>query len=710
MKILVIEDDKATASYVATGLMQDGHVVDHIADGRDGLIQATVQAYDLMIVDRMLPSLDGLALVRTLRAAKVASPVLFLTALDGVDDRVEGLNAGADDYLVKPFSFAELSARVSALGRRPQLKAELTVLRVADLEIDLIGRVVARGGVRIDPQPREFKLLEHLMRTSGRVQTRTMLLEAVWDFHFDPQTNVVETHVSRLRAKVDRPFGRDLIHRPRRGLYAACRMRLPRIHSTALRLSLLIGALFLAATLAAVVAAYALSLNDLRERAKAGLLEEAAHLRAVFVAGGAPAAAEAIGEGAGTARSARSLVYFAGDKDSAAVGNAVPEAPFTGWRVLTDRDLVARDEPLDEQYIAFGTDLGGLFLMLGTSAVEMHETVEIFIQSLLLGLAASTLLAAAATITIMARTERRIAAIAGTLDAVAGGRYERRVPVQRGKSDDLARIANSINLMLDRLSSNIASLKHVSSDIAHDLKTPIQRLRATLEEACAAGNHAVQPAAVAEAIAQADVIVGRFQALLRIAQIEGGSPRSRFGPVDLCELCTALAEAYQPAVEDAGGALLLDVRSDGPILVSGDRDLLGQILANLVENAIRHAPLPTAIALRLEVSDGEAVILVEDDGPGIPDEERDKVFQRLYRLERSRTSEGSGLGLALVAAVVDLHDGRITLADNAPGLRVTVRLPNCASSRAGCSTLRAANRPSLEDGGRRARAALPEGG
>ncbi len=212
MKILVVEDDDRTAEYVVSGLTEERHTVDRLANGREGLIQATVNAYDVIIVDRMLPELDGLSLVRTLRSAKVAAPIIFLTAMDGVDDRIEGLNAGADDYLVKPFSFAELSARISAIARRPQLKAEQTMLKVDDLEMDLIRRTVTRAGGEIDLQLREFKLLEHLMRTSGRVQTRTMLLEAVWDFNFDPQTNVVETHISRLRAKIDKPFEKELIH------------------------------------------------------------------------------------------------------------------------------------------------------------------------------------------------------------------------------------------------------------------------------------------------------------------------------------------------------------------------------------------------------------------------------------------------------------------------------------------------------------------
>ncbi|WP_108658256.1 response regulator transcription factor [Acuticoccus kandeliae] len=211
MKILVIEDDRTTGPYVADGLREEGHVVDLISDGAQGLIQAAAGGYDLLIVDRMLPGLDGVSLVRTLRGTKNPVPILLLTSLDGVEDRIEGLNAGADDYLVKPFAFGELSARAAALSRRPPPVSEPTILRAHDLEMNLLTRKVTRGGTLIDLLPREFALLEHLLRRKGRVQTRTMLLEAVWDIHFDPQTNVVETHISRLRGKVDKPFGRDLI-------------------------------------------------------------------------------------------------------------------------------------------------------------------------------------------------------------------------------------------------------------------------------------------------------------------------------------------------------------------------------------------------------------------------------------------------------------------------------------------------------------------
>ncbi len=202
MKILLIEDDEETAGYIAGGLTRQGHVVDHAANGRDGLFLAAGESYDVMIVDRLLPGLDGLAIVKTIRGAGIKTPVLFLTAVDGVDDRVEGLDAGGDDYLVKPFAFTELAARVSALARRPALAETGRTVRVGDLELDRLRRSAKRGGCEIALQPREFRLLDYLMRHPGQVVTRTMLLEHVWDFHFDPQTTVVETHISRLRAKL----------------------------------------------------------------------------------------------------------------------------------------------------------------------------------------------------------------------------------------------------------------------------------------------------------------------------------------------------------------------------------------------------------------------------------------------------------------------------------------------------------------------------
>ena len=212
MRILVIEDDTETASYLAKGLGESGHVVNLAHDGKEGLFLALEETYDAMVVDRMLPGLDGLTIVQTLRQAKNRTPILVLSALGEVDNRVQGLRAGGDDYLVKPFAFTELLARLEALLRRTDGEQAQTRLRVADLEMDLLTRTVRRDGQTIELQQREFRLLEYLLRHAGQVVTRTMLLENVWDYHFDPQTNVIDVHISRLRRKIDRDFDQPLLH------------------------------------------------------------------------------------------------------------------------------------------------------------------------------------------------------------------------------------------------------------------------------------------------------------------------------------------------------------------------------------------------------------------------------------------------------------------------------------------------------------------
>jgi len=212
MRVLLIEDDDQLAGYLQKALGEAGMVVDRSADGRDGLFMAAGEPFDVLIVDRMLPGLDGLSILRTLRASGNHTPVLILSAMGEVDDRVQGLRAGGDDYLVKPFAFAELHARLEALLRRGSTEAPQTRLSVCDLEMDLLSRQVTRAAKTIELQPLEFRLLEYLMRHAGQVVTRTMLLENVWDYHFDPQTNVIDVHISRLRAKIDREFDPPLLH------------------------------------------------------------------------------------------------------------------------------------------------------------------------------------------------------------------------------------------------------------------------------------------------------------------------------------------------------------------------------------------------------------------------------------------------------------------------------------------------------------------
>ena len=212
MHILVIEDDREAAEWLLKGLREAGHVADLATTGPEGLKMAREGDYDVLIVDRMLPEMDGVSIVRQLREEGNETPALFLSALGEVEDRVEGLRAGGDDYLAKPYSFSELLARVEVLGRRKTAEPVQTRLRVGDMEMDLLKRRVTRAGKEILLQPREFKLLEYLMRNAGNVVTRTMLLENVWNYHFDPQTNVIDVHISRLRSKIDKEFGKPMLH------------------------------------------------------------------------------------------------------------------------------------------------------------------------------------------------------------------------------------------------------------------------------------------------------------------------------------------------------------------------------------------------------------------------------------------------------------------------------------------------------------------
>lgn len=212
MRVLLVEDDQSVADYIVRGLREVGYEVDHVADGKEGLFAANSDSYDVLILDRMLPRVDGLSILQSLRAAENNTPVLILSALGEVEDRVKGLNAGGDDYLPKPFAFAELLARVEALIRRHEGGGPQTRIRVADLEMDLLTHKVTRAGENIVLQPREFRLLEYLMKHASQVVTRAMLLENVWDYHFDPQTNVIDVHISRLRQKIDRGFDKPLLN------------------------------------------------------------------------------------------------------------------------------------------------------------------------------------------------------------------------------------------------------------------------------------------------------------------------------------------------------------------------------------------------------------------------------------------------------------------------------------------------------------------
>ncbi len=340
-------------------------------------------------------------------------------------------------------------------------------------------------------------------------------------------------------------------------------------------------------------------------------------------------------------------------------------------------------EPLSEDgYISKTVPLAGGLLIVAESLAPLRELRETFLALLGFSLAPTFVLSLGAAVLIARSSARRVARIEATLDRLAKGDLAARVNAD-GRDDDLARIGAGIDRMAAAQQASVAALRQVSADIAHDLKTPVQRISVLLSDLRNRIPEESPEAAIAEKAAEeAERAAAVFQSLLQIAQIEGGGSKSRFGPVDLGELVETFAEIYEPAAEDSGHVLTVRTLPPGAAVVVGDKGLLGQVLANLIENALRHTPPGAEVRLSLSREDGRVALTVADTGPGIPREERGKVTRRLYRLERSRTTPGNGLGLSLVAAIADLHGAELSLEDNAPGLRVRIVFPPDASGRA----------------------------
>lgn len=392
--------------------------------------------------------------------------------------------------------------------------------------------------------------------------------------------------------------------------------------------------------------------------------------------------AEVIGSESSSVRDADSIFLLVGDDGSFRAGNVRDIADFTGWRVLARTSLpqVAEKGDPDDNFHAFWTPVSKGRLLVGGNDREIKETQELLVEALGWGLLATALVAGLSAAMLAWRAQLRINALASTLSAVSRGEITSRVPIS-GSHDDIDQVGEQINRTLGHLQRLIENVNQASSDIAHDLKKPIGRLRQRLDlahrDAKSVEEYGV---AVEAALVELDSIVETFEALLRITQIEAGARKARFATVDLRAVLNDVAEVYEAVVEDAEDKLTSDVDLPGPATVRGDRELLVQLFANLIENAIRHCPPGTLIHLGLRERRNAYLAVVTDTGPGIPDREQENVFRRLYRLERARSTPGSGLGLSLVAAVVDLHDAAVSLSDNAPGLRVEVLFPKASAA------------------------------
>lgn len=438
--------------------------------------------------------------------------------------------------------------------------------------------------------------------------------------------------------------------------------------STPFRLTLKLVAIFSLAMLVTFASAYLL----IRGYLEAELRDELGRELAVWQAANlAPDLERHVAEAVARTDPAEQLIALV-TADGRRIGNVPNLGPVDGVRVLDAGEIPITGADLSESYLVATVDVAGGKLLLGASREKVAELGEFFALIFLIAVLPTISFASVLGLATAQTTRQRIEQLRRTLAAMTGGELGARVPENPERADDLDQIGQAINRLAAAQAASIESLRQVSADIAHDLKTPIQRVAVLLDRLQAAGPLAPsQEQALEAARGETRQIVQTFEALLQIAQVEGGGAQARFAPIDLAATVASVAEVYAPAAEETGHSLHWRVPA-APVAVWGERHLLGQLLANLIENALRHAPAGCRIDVELSA---DGTLAVSDDGPGIPEDERQNVLRRLYRLERSRTTDGSGLGLSLVAAVAGVHDAVLTLEDAGPGLRVIVRFP-----------------------------------
>ncbi|NDW04770.1 sensor histidine kinase [Jiella pacifica] len=459
------------------------------------------------------------------------------------------------------------------------------------------------------------------------------------------------------------------------------------LRSISFRVALIYTGFFVVSVLAILGTTYVIASGELASTLRAQILEDMERLERTNAAGGVEALQEDLGELAEAASEDRFFLVLDG-AGARLFGNVPPGLWRPGWQdgrlarttLASSPDLAAAASHNDDHeviFLALGEEIGPYRVMLGRNSHILDETQEIILSAMWIGGLVTAALALLGGFLVSRGPTRRVDAIALTTRQIVEGRFDLRLPVSR-RGDELDRLAADINAMLARIEMLLDSLKQVSTDIAHDLRTPLARLRQRLDAVRRKPRAAEEyEAAIDAAIEESDAAIATFHALLRIAQIEAGTRRSRFRPIDLAALVERTAEVYEDVAADAGHHLV--ARELDQVSVEGDEELLTQLLANLIENAINHVPAPGRIEITLRRVGGRIHLDVADDGPGVPEAERAKIFRRLYRLDQSRTTPGSGLGLALVAAIAELHGGTAMALDNRPGLRIRTEMPIAAS-------------------------------
>lgn len=453
------------------------------------------------------------------------------------------------------------------------------------------------------------------------------------------------------------------------------------VRSTSFKTGMIYGVFFLTAVLLIFAATYWSVRSDMRSAVQTSVAADAAHLVSEYKAGGMPALKEAVVERLAETQGFDHVYLLIDAEGQRVSGNLavmpVPGGAFEGEAIVTTGAAGAGTPPV--MVLGETLSLADAKLFVGRNATQMDETLEILLSAMAMGSAITAAAALLLGVTFGLFSTRRVEQLGIVSRSVVNSGLKDRLP-RNGSGDEFDRLSADINIMLDRIQELMESMRQISNDIAHELRTPLSRLRNGLEETLAersmkSGGYR---AAISESIGETDAIIGTFNALLRIAQIEGGARRGNFRQIDLSGLVQDVFEIYQPVASDAN--IVFDSRITGRVNVLGDGELLTQLIVNLVENSIRYVPGGGHVLISLTQGADHAVLTVSDDGPGIPEAERGKVFRRLYRVEESRTTPGSGLGLSLVKSIANLHGAAVTLEDNMPGLAAIVEIPLFSSN------------------------------